>query len=273
VTSYNASVFQVVTANSYEINFIDRASSDWIATNEEMLRGHSNLSNLTVSDIKTTYDQDYVSTHGDVVLWVEKISIQYVFASFHSQENQSVTLRTINIPLDTPIQPSGARSWVQAIDEWGWADATALNVHWTMSASDYKLLLRIPGAFAHPAIDSQVQVSLWFLLVVVICNAIKVGCLGFLLSMSSKDRSPPLVTVGDAVASFLEAPDVSTRGYSTYSKAEYFWKTGRLKRTLARERDGRAAKWDKRCEGVWEQRTNNYGSAISKRKRLILTFL
>jgi hypothetical protein len=77
--------------------------------------------------------------------------------------------------------------------------------------------------------------------------------------MGSKDTSPPLVTVGDAVAAFLEDPDESTRGYCTYSTGEYFCKTGRLKRTLAREKDGRATKWDKRCEGVWNQRTYNYG--------------
>jgi hypothetical protein len=274
VTSYNASVFQVVTANDYSIDFIDRASPKWNAINMEMLNKASNLSNLSVSEIKTTYDQKYVSTHGDVVLWVERVSIEYAFATFHNHENQNFTLPAIDMPLDAPIQPSGAQSWAQTIDEKGWAIAADLNEHWRMTAQDSPiLLLRIGGAFARPAINSEVQMSLTFLLVVVICNAVKIGSLVFLLWKGTNDTSPPLVTVGDAVASFLEAPDESTRGYCTYSKAEYFWKTGHLKRTLAREQDGRAAKWDKRCDGIWEERTNNYGSAISKRKRTILTFL
>jgi hypothetical protein len=142
VTSYNASVFQVVTANSYNIDFIDRASSDWNATNKDLWDGRTNLSNLSVSDIKATYDQAYVSRHADVVLWV--------------------------IPLDTPIQPSGVRLWVQAIDERGWADATALDAHWAMSASDSRLMLRIVGAFAHPVTRSKLQMSFPFLPVVVI---------------------------------------------------------------------------------------------------------
>jgi hypothetical protein len=272
--SYNASVFQVVTANDYSIDFIDRASPDWNITNMEMLNKTSNLSSLTINDIKTTYDQKYVSAHGDVVLWVEKVSIQYAFTTFHDQEKQNFTLPAIRIPLDTPIQPSGARLWAQIIDERGWATAADLNEQWNSTTEDSPvILLRIGGAFARPAIDSEVQMSLTFLLVVVICNAVKVGCLGFLLWKGTNDTSPPLVTIGDAVASFLEAPDESTRGYCTYSKAEYFWKTGRLKRTLAREQDGRAAKWDKRCNGIWEERTNHYGSAISRQKRMALTFM
>jgi hypothetical protein len=77
----------------------------------EMLNKTSNLSNLTINDIKTTYDQRYVSAHGDVVLWAEKVSIQYAFTTFHDQEKQNFTLPAIRIPLDTPIQPSGARLW------------------------------------------------------------------------------------------------------------------------------------------------------------------
>jgi hypothetical protein len=274
VNSYNASVFQVVTANEYSIDFIDMASPKWNATKMQTLQKTPTLSNLSVSEIKTTYDQQYVSAHGDVILWVKNVSIEYPFATFHDLEKQNFTLPAIHIPLDTPIQLSGAPFWAHSIDERGWAAAADLNEHWNVSAKDSPtLLLCIGGAFARRAVNSEVQMSLTFLLVVVLCNAVKVGCLVFLLWKGTNDMSPPLVTVGDAVASFLEAPDESTRGYCTYSKAEYFWKTGQLKRTLAREQDGRAAKWDKRCDGIWEEKTYNYGSAVSKRKRVILTFL
>jgi hypothetical protein len=124
--SYNASFFQVVTANDYNIDFVDRASPDWNTMNMEILKKNLNPSNLTINDIKTTYSQRYVSAHGDVVLWVEKVSIQYAFTTFHNHEKQNFTLSAIKIPLDTPIQPSEARIWAQIIDESGWAAASDL---------------------------------------------------------------------------------------------------------------------------------------------------
>jgi hypothetical protein len=147
--SYNASVFQVVTANDYNIDFVDRASPDWNTTNMEMLTKNSNLSNLTINDIRTTYNQSRVFADGDVVLRVEKVSIQYAFTTFHDQEKQNFTLPAIGIPLDTPIQPSGARLWAQIINESGWAAAADLNEQWDLTTEDSPaLLLRIGGAFA-----------------------------------------------------------------------------------------------------------------------------
>ncbi|KAF3009632.1 hypothetical protein E8E13_007344 [Curvularia kusanoi] len=270
---YNASVFQVVTANDYNLNFVDRRSDAWGALDAEASNKTSNLSNLTISDIKTTYDQDYVSAHGDVVLFVEKISVEYESVQgFNNREDGNNSLGAFNISLDAASEWE-PRSWAKAIDSRGWARAESLNGHWRMPTNSATLWLHITGAFARPVVNSEVQMSLTFLMVVIVCNAIKVGCLVFLLWKGTDDAKPPLVTIGDAISSFLEAPDSSTRGYCTYSKAEFLWKTGQIKRTLAREQDGRAAKWDRRCDGIWEERTYNYGSAISKRKRVLLTFL
>lgn len=231
------------------------------------------LNVLSVNEIKTTYDQEYVSAHGDVILWVEEVSVKYSNLSiFDGRKEMNLTLGALKIPLEAPIV-SSSRVWAQAIDPRGWASATHLNEHWTMTSGSTTLMLHIVGAFARPLTNSEVQMSLTFLMIVIACNTIKVGCLGFLLWKGTDDTNPPLVTIGDAISSFLEAPDSSTRGHCTYSRTEFLWKTGHLKRTLAREQDGRAAKWDRRCEGIWEERVNNYGSAISKRKRVLLTFL
>ena len=271
--SYNASVFQVVTANEYSIDFIQNGSTTWNALNNGSSNKYHNLSSLSVDEITTTYDQEYVSAHGDVILCVKKLSVEYEnLSTFNDRGNFNFTLGALNLPLEAPIV-SKSRFWAQAIDSRGWANATALNEHWSMTRDSATLLVQIVGANARPVTNSEVQMSLTFLMVVVACNAVKVACLGFLLWKGTDDMNPPLVTIGDAISSFLEAPDSSTRGYCTYSKAEFFWKSGHLKRTLAREHDGRAAKWDRRCEGIWEERTNNYGSAISKRKRVILTIL
>lgn len=271
--SYNASVFQVVTGTIYTTNVLESASTEWHAMNDSLVTPQSKLKNLSIAEIKATYEQDYVSVHGDVVLYFDRVSFEYTQSSSHNQAIQNLTLPVIGTPLATPIQRNSSDLWVKAIGHDGWTNAAVLNGNWTVPFDGSLHLLRIQGAFAHPAVDCQIQLSLPFLLIVVVCNAIKVVCLISMLFRNPVDKDAPLVTVGDAVAGFLDDPDQSTRGYCAYSMAEYFWKTGRLKRTPAREEDGRAAKWDKRCEGVWERRINNYGSAISKRKRVILTFL
>jgi hypothetical protein len=48
--SYNASVFQVLVANKYNANFVDRASLAWHVLNQT-----EGLNNLTISDITNIY--------------------------------------------------------------------------------------------------------------------------------------------------------------------------------------------------------------------------
>ena len=55
----------------------------------------------------------------------------------------------------------------------------------------------------------KIQFSLAIMLAVIVCNLIKTIC----MSMIAWNRGPePLVTLGDAIASFLDRPDVSTEG-------------------------------------------------------------
>ena len=55
----------------------------------------------------------------------------------------------------------------------------------------------------------KIQFSLAIMLAVILCNLIKTIC----MSMIAWNRGPePLVTLGDAIASFLDRPDVSTEG-------------------------------------------------------------
>ena len=59
--------------------------------------------------------------------------------------------------------------------------------------------------------DSSLQFSLIIMLMVIVCNAVKVVCC--ILAARRLGESRPLVTIGDAVASFLEVPDPTTAGF------------------------------------------------------------
>ena len=55
----------------------------------------------------------------------------------------------------------------------------------------------------------KLQFSLAIMIVVIVCNLIKTSCMGMI---AWKQDPEPLVTLGDAIASFLERPDVTSRG-------------------------------------------------------------
>lgn len=56
---------------------------------------------------------------------------------------------------------------------------------------------------------SRVQVAVWFLVIVILCNISKVVGISMAIKMCSVAH---VVTVGDAVASFLETPEEFTEG-------------------------------------------------------------
>ena len=58
--------------------------------------------------------------------------------------------------------------------------------------------------------NCKLQFSLTIMIVVIICNMIKTICMAII---SWKQDPEPLVTLGDAIASFLDRPDVTTDGH------------------------------------------------------------
>ncbi|KAL8901925.1 MAG: hypothetical protein Q9207_004966 [Kuettlingeria erythrocarpa] len=89
-------------------------------------------------------------------------------------------------------------------------------------ANEWAIRSRSPnqdGIWQHDPVDyclsrrveehCRLQFSLSLLILVVICNSIKAACM---ILMAYRHDDKPLVTLGDAVASFLEDPDSTTQG-------------------------------------------------------------
>lgn len=64
----------------------------------------------------------------------------------------------------------------------------------------------------------KLQFSLVIMIVVIVCNLIKTVCMG---TIAWKQDLEPLVTLGDAVASFLDRPDVTTEGNCLAGKGRF----------------------------------------------------
>lgn len=76
---------------------------------------------------------------------------------------------------------------------------------------------RLGDGYSTPLTNgSSIQLAIPFMLIVVICNALKVIAMFFTLRWSTL---PHLVTQGDAISSFLEHSDASTLSYGTLDRA------------------------------------------------------
>ncbi|KAI5836888.1 hypothetical protein DFP73DRAFT_488070 [Morchella snyderi] len=93
----------------------------------------------------------------------------------------------------------------------------------------------------------SLQFSMHIMIAVIICNAVKSICMFYTVC---KSKENPLVTVGDAVSSFLESPDKTTAGMCIVSKKDI--KKGIWKHTSDGTTHG---KWNmqlwKPCKHFW----------------------
>ena len=64
----------------------------------------------------------------------------------------------------------------------------------------------------------KLQFSLTIMIVVIVCNLIKTVCMS---TIAWKQDPEPLVTLGDAIASFMDRPDLTTKGNCIAGKARF----------------------------------------------------
>jgi len=126
---------------------------------------------------------------------IQRVSIEV--AEFNSTNVPKITFPD-SLLIDASTYASWKRHIVMNKDSWcSRQDSRALPVHVQYGLSEE---LRD---------GSTVQVALPFMLIVIICNMLKVVAIWCTLR---QDFSSIILTQGDAVASFLEVPDVTTVG-------------------------------------------------------------
>ena len=97
----------------------------------------------------------------------------------------------------------------------------------------------------------MLQFSLPFMLIVIVCNMVKTIC----LSSTVMQESHPLVTLGDAIASFLNKPDAATKNICLADKS-FFQKGGWQEKTI-----------------TWKSERRRWFQAASKRRWLVCNVL
>ena len=99
----------------------------------------------------------------------------------------------------------------------------------------------------------KLQFSLVIMIVVIICNLIKTICMG---TIAWKQDPEPLVTLGDAISSFLDRPDVTTEGNCI----------------IGRTRLENNKPWDS-ISSIWEPKRLRWFRAASLRRWLVCNIL
>lgn len=208
------------------------------------------LERLNNADCIAAYGGSMVTNHANLLVIANTSYDQAVdpllrVSSMYGTEGPSwICESTTNIGkyCNVPKKVDNAQDWTtMGTTSLGWDDLTDYCSVYpnTDYAVEYCLAQRTPEM-------CSIGVAVSILIAVLICNVIKVCCLFWTWRMLSLH---PLVTIGDAVASFLGQPDPTTRGYGALEARSQAWKENKPALTRWKERSrigfqaASAARW------------------------------
>ena len=164
--------------------------------------------NMTNLQCLKEYGQEFVSTHGDILAVSHALNDSYSIDFLRSGGPDSEMSAYWWMCLDYPDAQYG-----QGKTQCRLSDLLKIADNWTISSDlvDYCLSLRKEE-------NCRLQFSLTILILVIICNFVKAACMTL---MVYQHDSEPLVTLGDAIASFLNEPDSATQGNCIATKNDF----------------------------------------------------
>ncbi|KAF2029141.1 hypothetical protein EK21DRAFT_90038 [Setomelanomma holmii] len=170
---------------------------------------NSSYLNLSNTDYLGVYRTNYVSRR-DLYLTIDLIGV-----STSQQRNQSSN--AADLRQEFPGNRSMLAYMTHDSPQW-------ISPPYTSALGYFSL--HVAHAFSQKSnANSRLQISLHFMVVVVIFNAAKISIMALVLL---EDDSAYLVTLGDAMASFLKRPDSFTQKKCMLGKEELFTKLGLL---------------------------------------------
>ncbi|KAF2496744.1 hypothetical protein BU16DRAFT_537894 [Lophium mytilinum] len=254
---YNSAIFNVIRVNpNTDVCFVQYNSTLYRSLNS------SSSWNLTNDEWPTIYN-GIVAEHGDLYLIADRIWVELLISDIQP----SLTNLSSNIPilsseedLDSNLKfrfdlldPSINKEGLVGVSTWDGKDRLTTNVHVRHAFAD-----KLPGT-------SSVQMSLYFLIVVIVCNIMKLTAMVLAYRSFSADY---VVTLGDAVSSYLERPDPVTVGLCALDCEDLvrkFQPEKKMRKIQEYELEG----IQERQGGVWQSRHRHYISALSRPRRLV----
>jgi hypothetical protein len=231
--SYNSTVFYIGTNNQYDIHAIQAGSEEY----NNML-GDVSYERIPGDQWLNAYDTALVS-YGALFLVVEEYRANITETTLNGRPvgwpnwaNRTGSFQweweqgNVNWSLQSPLKHElSTRDFLQTI-----MDTEATSKEWVRMDNLYNQsstntpsgkppkFAHVPVAFAKRLeTASRIQLSLTFLIIVIVCNGVKLPTMLWVAFMERKDY---LVTLGDGAASFLERPDLTTERLCILSKEE-----------------------------------------------------
>lgn len=134
-----------------------------------------------------------------------------------------------------------------------------------------KATLDNPPLFAHVArayaknLDtaSRIQLNLTFLIIVIVCNSVKLLIMLWVVIVERKDY---LVTLGDGAASLLEIPDPTTERRCILSKPEITSEVADA--TLRLGHDDQLSRLVSHSKKIWSKQYITYSNALNRDREI-----
>lgn len=259
---YNAAIFQIATFNEYSISIVGYMSPEFFKLNttspDYLWRFTDNR------HWKRTYDTEYVSEHGDLFLVVDEAA--FSITSSHNPLNMSEYW-----PIEIQKgQQATIRNVTKKSNDWISFEVFAQNAQKEFTSS-YPTSVHVEKAFAKVVQpQSRIQISLDFMIVVIVFNALKLAIMVWVLTT---DKNDYLVTLGDAVSSFLERPDPITRRQCMLDKENMLMKIGQFPYHVKGEEEIVRRRFDERSPGKWLPQTQRYFASLGKDRQMIFAIL
>lgn len=242
--SYNAAVFKIVRRYAYNITILEAQSPTLQTLKKDPHFIHLNSANWT-----EIYGEEHVSQYGNLYLGVDNVA-------FDASYDSSNTVFSLPQYLPRTIRSSDFAGFNPPSAE-GWATFQYLS---NVSNSSLPTMIQMSqGYTTNSGRESSIQINLYFMIVVLVCNLLKIIVMVYTLM---NHRSDPLVTLGDAAASFLERPEPLTEGKCTLYRQELFDSYNDA--TSLDEGAKAVANDHPRRDGKWRPKFCKYSSAFGR---------
>jgi hypothetical protein len=198
-----------------------------------------------------------MSVYGDLYLAIDRIAFDSLQNVGSTNMSDYLSLNMTGTQKNIMDLTSESQDWIPS--EHGLDNST----------TSVKVWLHVAHGFAQKKdVPSRVQISLYFMIVVVVFNFAKLVIMALVLFTGGTS----LVTLGDAAASFLEKPDSLTIGKSTLGKEEIVVNMGypplRPISTMEEQKD-----LADRARGVWKPGKIPYFRSVIRREKVFYTQL
>ncbi|KAH8732907.1 hypothetical protein GQ44DRAFT_639726 [Phaeosphaeriaceae sp. PMI808] len=282
---YNSAVFYIGANNEYDVYVVQVDSAEY-----KNIYAQSNMASVKNAHVydhfeggrwKRIYDTKLVS-YGNLVLAVNEYrsSIQpdtFDGRPINPSKEMTIEWERGNVTWNLPAMLKhelGTQDFVNNI-----TDTTSIwwiRMDWLINQSSGNKSTTNPPKFAfvpHVFTErlqtaSRIQLSLMFLIIVIVCNSAKLLAMLWIVFMEQKDY---IVTLGDGVSSFLERPDPTTERMCILSKSEIIHEVADT--PLKAKHDDQLARLVTQSGKTWTKPYCMYSNALNRDREIGSNFI